>query len=77
MQVNQQVSGSYMGNAFSGVITGKRSITVKTDGCCEFMVQLAAPMTIFGTERDSICVHAKFDGTPSSYSKFDSWMVAA
>ena len=77
MQVNQQVSGVYMGIPFSGVVTEKRSITVKTDGCCEFMVQLAAPMTIFGLERDGLCVHAKFDGTPSSYSKFDSWMVAA
>lgn len=77
MQVNQNVSGIYMGTPFAGVITEKRSITVKTDGCCEFMVQLATPLTIFGLERDRLCVHAKFDGTPSSYSRFDSWLVAA
>ena len=77
MQVHQQVSGCYMGVHFSGVITDKRSITVKTDGCCEFTVKLSKPITVYGFERDSLCVHAKFDGTPSSYSRFDSWMVAA
>lgn len=77
MQTNQQVIGSYMGTPFAGVITEKRSITVKTDGCCEFMVTLTKPVTVYGLERYSLCVHAKFDGTPSSYSRFDSWMVAA
>lgn len=65
-----------MGTKFEGVITDKRSITVKTDGCCVFMVNLSKPVTVHGLERDSLCVHARFDGTPSSYSRFDSWMVA-
>ena len=77
MQTNQQVSGTYCGAAFSGVITEMRRLTVKTDGCFEYMVKLAQPVTVFGLERDSLCIHAKFDGTPSSYTKHADSMEAA
>jgi hypothetical protein len=69
MHVNQQVSGNYMGVQFDGVITEMRSLTVKTDGCCEYMVKLTKPVSVFGQEREKLCVYAKFDGTPSSYTK--------
>ena len=77
MQTNQQVSGTYCGAAFSGVITEMRRLTVKTDGCFEYMVKLAQPVTVFGLERYSLCIHAKFDGTPSSYTKFTDSLEAA
>jgi hypothetical protein len=70
MQVNQPVTGNYMGQEFSGVIAEMRALTVKTDGCFEYMVSLSEPVTVFGTERDSLCVYAKFDGTPSSYTRY-------
>ena len=69
MQTNQQVRGTYCGVNFSGVIVEMRRLTVRTDGCFEYMVKLAQPLTVYCHERDTICIHAKFDGTPSSYTK--------
>ena len=77
MQVNQQVSGTYCGSIFSGVIAEMRRLTVKTDGCFEYIVKLNAPMTVYGHERDTLVVYAKFDGSPSSYTKFEDKMEAA
>jgi len=77
MNTAQQVTGKYMGHTFSGVIKSSRAITVKTDGCFEFVVALDQPITIFGTERNSLCVHTKFDGQPSTYSRGEISMVAA
>jgi hypothetical protein len=77
MQVNQQVSGNYHGIKFSGAIAEMRALTVRTDGCFEFMVKLAQPLTVYGTERDRLCIYAKFDGTPSSYTKFTDELAAA
>lgn len=77
MQTNQQVQGTYCGAKFSGVIAGMRRLTVKTDGCFEFIVKLTRPLTVYGHERDTLCVHAKFDGTPSSYTKFTDALEAA
>jgi hypothetical protein len=70
MQINQQVTGTYCGTKFDGVISAMRLLTVKTDGCFEFIVKLAQPVTVYGQERDTLCINAKFDGTPSSYTKF-------
>ena len=77
MQTNQQVSGTYCGAEFLGVITEMRRLTVKTDGCFEYMVKLAYPVVVYGHERNSLCVYAKFDGTPSSYTKFADSLEAA
>jgi len=77
MNVNQQVSGNYHGQQFSGVIAEMRALTVKTDGCFEYMVALAQPLTVYGTERTRLCLCAKFDGTPSSYTNHTDALVAA
>jgi hypothetical protein len=77
MQVNQQVSGNYCGAKFSGVIAQMRRLTVRTDGCFEFMVSLAEPLTVYGHTRDTLCINAKFDGTPSSYTKYTDSLEAA
>ena len=69
MQTNQQVIGTYCGAKFSGVIAEMRCLTVNTDGCFEYMVKLDQPLTVYGHERDMLCIHAKFDGSPSSYTK--------
>jgi len=75
MQVGQKVSGKYCGFDFSGCIVDMRELTVKTDGCFEFTIQLEKPMVIFGSERESILMNTKYDGTPSSYTKFRDFMV--
>lgn len=78
MQVNQQVIGQYCaGIPFRGVITEKRSLTVKTDGCCEYMIHLEAPIEVFGEQRNKVCLYARFDGQPSSYTKHTDWIKAA
>jgi hypothetical protein len=77
MTRNQQITGNYMGAKFSGVITEMRALTVKTDGCFEYTIQLDAPVIVFGTERSSLCLYAKFDGTPSSYTHHADGFVAA
>jgi hypothetical protein len=77
MQTNQQVTGTYCGAKFSGTIAAMRALTVRTDGCFEFMVTLAEPLTVYGHTRDTLCINAKFDGSPSSYTKFTDSMVAA
>jgi hypothetical protein len=77
MQTNQQVTGTYCGAKFSGVIAEMRRLTVRTDGCFEFMVKLAQPLTVYGHTRDTLCMHAKFDGQPSSYTKFSDALEAA
>ncbi len=48
MQAGTNVTGSYMGHKFSGVITWSRSLTVKTDGCVEHMIDLHSPITFCG-----------------------------
>lgn len=77
MQTNQQVTGTYCGAKFSGVIAEMRRLTVRTDGCFEFIVKLAQPLTVYGHTRDTLLINAKFDGTPSSYTKYTDSMVAA
>lgn len=77
MQVNQKVQGEYCGFKFEGVITEMRRLTVKTDNCFEFVVQLPAPVTIYGHERDVLLVNTKFDGSPSSYTKYSDSMIPA
>ena len=77
MQTNQQVQGTYCGAKFNGTIAAMRALTVKTDGCFEFMVALAQPLTVYGHTRDTLCIYAKFDGTPSSYTKFNDALEAA
>lgn len=77
MQTNQQVRGIYCGTQFGGVIAEMRRLTVRTDGCFEFVVKLPAPLTVYGHERDTLIVHAKFDGAPSSYTKFSDMLEAA
>lgn len=78
MKTNQQVTGTYCGgHQFSGTIVQMRAITVPTDGAFEFSVKLDKPMTVYGWERDTLCMHTKFDGSPSSYSRFQDSMVAS
>lgn len=78
MHTTQQVNGTYCGDhKFSGTIIAMRAITVPTDGAFEFVVKLDKPMTVYGWERDTLCMSAKFDGTPSSYSKFQDALEAA
>jgi hypothetical protein len=77
MQVNQQVTGSYMGHQFAGIVQTRRPITVKTDGAVEFAVVLSQPITVFGLIRDEILVCAKWDGTPSSYTRYSDSIEAA
>jgi hypothetical protein len=77
MEAGQQVSGEYYGQKFHGVITEQRALTVRTDGAFERFIDLSAPITVFGTERNSIVVYTKYDGSPSSYTKYsDSLQVA-
>lgn len=77
MNTNQQVTGTYCGATFSGVITEMRRLTVRTDGCFEFIVALDQPLTVYGHTRDTLLINAKFDGTPSSYTKFTDELRAA
>ena len=77
MQVGQQVRGEYMGQVFSGVIASQRMLTVKTDGAFERFVTLDKPVTVFGTERDTLVVYTQFDGSPSSYTKHTDRLVSA
>ena len=77
MQTTQQVTGTYCGAKFSGTISEMRRLTVRTDGCFEFMVKLSEPLTVYGETRDMLCIYAKFDGTPSSYTKHLDQMVPA
>jgi hypothetical protein len=77
MQTNQQVRGTYCGgHKFSGQIIEMRRLTVKTDGCFEYTVKLDQPITVHGEARDILMVCAKFDGTPSSYTKFSDALEA-
>lgn len=76
MQSGQQVTGTYMGHKFSGVVTESRSLTVNTDGCVEHMIDLDSPIIVFGTERTSLCVYCRWDGSPSSYTRFTDNMTA-
>ena len=46
MKTNQQVSGTYCGQEFSGSIAEMRRLTVKTDGCFEYMVVLDKPLEL-------------------------------
>lgn len=78
MQTNQQVSGLYLGSVpFRGVITGMRRLSVKTDDCFEYIIDLLAPVTVYGEQRNDLVVFAKFDGTPSSYTKYTDSLQAA
>ena len=77
MQAGQNVVGVYMGFKFSGVITESRSLTVKTDGCVEHMIDLDSPIVVFGTERTQLCVYCRWDGSPSSYTKFTDRIALA
>ena len=77
MQVNQTVTGMYMGSIpFRGVITSLRSLTVKTDGAFEHMIDLAEPVTVFGEQRTNLIVTTKFDGQPSSYTRHTDSLCA-
>jgi hypothetical protein len=77
-QVGQQVTGKYLGKiAFSGKLVDRRSLTVKTDGAVEYSVELDQPIVVFGTERNHVLMVAKWDGTPSSYTKFTDSLAAA
>ena len=74
MNVNQQVKGQYHGHEFSGVITQMRPLTVKTDGCFEYVIKLDNSITVYGHQRDVLCLYAKFDGSASSYTKYSQSM---
>lgn len=66
-----KVTGKYMGEiAFSGIVIDRRSLTVKTDAAVEFTIKLDTPVTVFGLERDHLLMVTRFDGSPSSYTKF-------
>ena len=58
-----------MGVAFAGTIDAMRALTVTTDGCFEYSISLDEPIVVFGTKRDHVLMYAKFDGTPSSYTR--------
>lgn len=78
MNAGQQIVGAYMGNiAISGKITEMRALTVRTDGCFEYMIDLDQPIMVFGEHRKNCIIHAKFDGQPSSYTKHTDWIKAA
>ena len=78
MQVGQKITGAYMGKfAISGTITNMRPLTVRTDGCFEYMIDLDKPIVVFGIERTDCIICAKFDGQPSSYTKHTDWIKAA
>lgn len=75
MQKGQKITGSYMGEMqISGFVTEMRPIYVKTDGCFEYMIDLDYPIVVFGESRTKCVIHAKFDGSPSSYTKFTDWI---
>lgn len=69
MQVGQQVIASYYEQTFAAVIESKRALTVKTDGASEFFLR--------DESGELRCVYARFDGSPSSYCKFSTRLVAA
>ena len=76
MNTNQQVRGTYKGHTFSGTITEMRLITTPGDGCFEYMVALDVPITVFGTERTHLGPCAKFDGSPSSHTRYTDELIA-
>ena len=77
MQVGQQVKGSYMGHQFAGVIESQRPLSVPTDGAFERFVKLTAPIVVFGLERSTLVMFTKYDGSPSSYTRYSESMEAA
>ena len=77
MQINQQVSGTYCGQKFIGTISEMRWLTVKTDGCFEYEVELDAPLTVYGWTRETLLIYALFDGSQSSYTRFQDSLQAA
>ena len=74
----KKVNGVYMGEVpFSGTIRDYRAITVKTDGAFEVCVDLDLPVEAFGRVTDTLLLHTRFDGSPSSYAKFQDELYAA
>ena len=73
-----RVAGFYCGNhAFAGPIAERRHLTVPTDGAVEYMIDLEAPIEVYGEVRSRLCLVAKHDGSPSSYTKFSDRIYAA
>jgi len=70
MRVGTRVKGLYCGDIeFTGTIEEMRMLTVRTDGCFEFFVTLDQPVVYNGTERDTLVMYTKFDGSQSSYTR--------
>jgi hypothetical protein len=77
MQVGQKITGAYLGDfEIKGTITELRRLTVRTDGCFEYMIDLDHPIVVYGEERKNCIINAKFDGSPSSYTKHTDWIKA-
>jgi hypothetical protein len=78
MNKGQKIVGAYMGGiAISGTITDMRRLSVKTDDCFEYMIDLDSPIVVFGERRNRCIINAKFDGSSSSYTRHTDWIRAA
>ena len=53
MNAGTRIEGTYIGFAIKGTITESRAITNHPD-CIEHHVELDAPITVFGTDRDHV-----------------------
>lgn len=77
MHPGTRVEGMYLGKfPFTGTITSRRWLTVPTDGCLEFFVKLDAPLELYNATRDTLVLHTRHDGSPSSYTKHSCRMRA-
>jgi DNA topoisomerase IB len=77
LDVNQRVQATISGATFTGTIKEIRNLETRTDGCLEYRIKLDSPLTMYGTERTAMIVYAKYDGSPSNYTKFTEELKAA
>lgn len=68
--VGQSVRGTYCFEFhFSGVIQEAEPVTVRTDGCVAYTIQLHTPLNVYGEMRTHLLVHTREDGSSSSYAR--------
>ncbi len=64
MQPGDRVQGAYYGAPFTGTVTEARPHTCNV-ALMLLYVDLDAPITVFGTTRDTLGMHVREDGTHS------------
>lgn len=75
MDTGKRVKGKYAGEfSFSGTVTTRRPVTVQTDGCWVHTIKLDEPLEVYGDIREIILVGTLYDGSPSSYVRYQDVM---